>query len=234
MVAATGAIAQELGHLAPAAAAKTTVIENGADFDEFAALTPVRDDRFTIVHAGSFFGERSPRPFLEALRALLDRRPDLQGRVRARFLGDLRSDDRAWANQLGIDGAWEEDGFVPHRDSLNAQRSADALLLLIPHASGRGDTVLSGKVFEYIASGRPILAAVPADGVAANLLRSVGAGEVADSDDVDGISQALEHLVDRWLAGGLPDISYPADVQDRLSRRSRARDLATVLTGVAG
>jgi glycosyltransferase involved in cell wall biosynthesis len=117
---------------------------------------------------------------------------------------------------------------------LSAQRSADALLLLIPHAAGRGDTVLSGKVFEYIASGRPILAAVPPDGVAANLLRSVGAGEVADSDDVQGISEALERLVDRWLEGGLPDISYPPDVQDRLSRQSRARDLATVLTGVAG
>jgi len=234
LVAATGAIAQELGRLAPTAAAKTTVIENGADFDEFAALTPVRDDRFTIVHAGSFFGARSPRPFLEALRRVLERRPELQGRVRARFLGDLRPEDRAWAEELGIDGAWEEDGFVPHRDSLAAQRSADALLLLIPHADGRGDTVLSGKVFEYIASGRPILAAVPSDGVAANLLRGVGAGAVADSDDVAGIADALERLVDRWLAGDLDDISYPQEVQDRLSRQSRARDLATVLTGVAG
>jgi glycosyltransferase involved in cell wall biosynthesis len=234
MVAATGAIAQELGHLAPGAAAKTTVIENGADFDEFAALSPVRDDRFTIVHAGSFFGARTPRPFLEALRTVLDRRPELRGRVRARFLGDLRPEDRAWAEGLGLDGALEEDGFVPHRDSLTAQRSADALLLLIPHADGRGDTVLSGKVFEYIASGRPILAAVPPDGVAANLLRSVGAGEVADSDDVEGIAGALERLVDRWLARDLPDISYPQHVQDRLSRQSRARDLATVLTGVAG
>ena len=234
MVAATGAIAQELGHLAPAAAAQDDGDRERSRLRRVRGADAGQGRRFTIVHAGSFFGARSPRPFLEALRTVLDRRPELRGRVRARFLGDLRPEDRAWAGQLGIDGAWEEDGFVPHRDSLAAQRSADALLLLIPHDDGRGDTVLSGKVFEYIASGRPILAAVPPGGVAANLLRSVGAGEVADSDDVAGIADALERLIDRWLAGGLPTSPTRRRCSDRLSRQSRARDLATVLTGVAG
>jgi len=93
--------------------------------------------------------------------------------------------------------------------------------------------VLSGKVFEYIASRRPILASVPPKGVAANLLRSVEAGELAGPDDSGEISQALERLVDRWLErGGLADVDYPPDVRERLSRRSRTRDLAEVLRGL--
>ena len=80
LTAATGSIAQEIGHLHPDAAHKTTVIENGADFDDFEQLRYRPNDRFTIVHAGSFFGQRSPRPFLQALAGLLDRRPDLEGR----------------------------------------------------------------------------------------------------------------------------------------------------------
>jgi glycosyltransferase involved in cell wall biosynthesis len=234
LVAATGAIADELARVHPSARHKTTVIENGADFDDFAALEHRPGERFTIVHAGAFFGQRSPRPFLTALRDLVARRPDLDGRVLARFVGELRAEDRDWAASLGIDGCWEETGFLPYTASVAAQRAADALLLLIPQADGRGDTVLSGKVFEYIASARPILASVPVSGVAANLVRSVGAGEVVAPDDPAAIAEALERLIDARCDGGLPDIAYPDNVRDRLSRRARARDLAAVLQGVAG
>jgi glycosyltransferase involved in cell wall biosynthesis len=228
----TPAIAAELGGLDPAAAGRIHVIGHGVDFDDFAGLPGPDGEPFTIVHAGAFFGRRTPRPFLEALAALLDRRPDLRGRVRARFVGDLRATDRAWARSLGLDGAWEETGFLPHDRTLAAERSADALLLLIPHAEGRGDTVVSGKLFEYIAARRPILAAVPPGGVAAALVREVGAGEVVDPDDVAGISAALEALCDRKPAG-LPDVDIEAAVGDRLSRRARAGEMAAVLRGVA-
>jgi glycosyltransferase involved in cell wall biosynthesis len=230
---ATGAIARELSAIRPDAAAKTTVIENGADFDDYEGLAHVPGERFTMVHAGAFFGQRTPRPFLDALAALLQRRPDLRGRVLARFVGELRGADRSYARDLGIDDAWQEDGFLPHAESIRAQREADALLLLIPRADGRGDGVLSGKVFEYIGARRPILAAVPPEGVAAELIRDTGAGTVVDGEDVPAMSAELEALVDRWSNGGLPDLEQPASVLDRLSRAGRARALATVLDGVA-
>ena len=54
--------------------------------------------------------------------------------------------------------------------------------------------MLSGKVFEYIAVGRPILAVVPPDGAAAELIRETGAGVVAPPDDPTAIRAALEEL----------------------------------------
>src|SRR5262249_2760652 len=147
-----------------------TVIENGSDFADFASLAYQPHDRFTVVHAGSFFGERSPRPFLLAVKSLIERRPELRGRLLARFVGDMRGDDREWAHNLGIDEAWEETGFRPYAEAIAAERSADALLLLIEHAGGRGDTVPCGKLWEYFAAGRPIIGAVPTHGVAAELI----------------------------------------------------------------
>jgi len=234
LVAVTDAIAAELAGLDPGAAAKTHVIGHGVDPSDFAGLDHAPPDRFTIVHTGAFFGQRTPRPFLTAVRDLLDRRPDLHGQVLVRFVGDMRESDRAWARGLGIDGAWEETGFLPYRDAIAAQREADALLLLIPHAGGRGDTVISGKVYEYLAARRPILAAVPPNGVAAALVESAGAGEVADPDDADAQSRALEALVDRRRNGGLPDVDLDAGLAESMSRRERARELADVLHGVAG
>ena len=233
IVAVTEPIAVEMRALDPGAPAKTSVIGHGVDLDDFAGLEHVPADRFTIVHTGAFFGQRSPRAFLTGLRDLLQRRPDLRGRVRARFVGDLRAADRDWAHALGIDDAWEETGFVPFRDAVAAQRAADALLLLIPHNNGRGDTVVSGKVYEYLAARRPVLAAVPPNGAAADLVRSAGAGQVVDSDDAGAQSRALEALVDRRGNGGLADISLPDDLRERMTRRARSAELAEVLRGVA-
>jgi glycosyltransferase involved in cell wall biosynthesis len=232
LVAVTDTIAAELRGLDPSAAGKTHVIGHGIDLSDFEGLVHTPSERFTLVHTGAFFGQRSPRSFLTGLRDLLARRPDLRGRMLVRFIGDLRASDRIWARDLDIDDAWEETGFVPFRRAVAAQRAADALLLLIPHAGGRGDSVVSGKVFEYLAARRPVLAAVPPAGAAATLLRSAGAGEVVDSDDTDGQSRALEAMVDRYEDGGLADIDMPAGLGERISRRARAGELAEVLQGV--
>src|SRR5207247_1736942 len=86
-------------------------------------------------------------------------------------------------------------------DFAGLQRDSDALLLLIPDAGGRGAGVLSGKVFEYLAAERPILAAVPPGGAAAELIRETGAGLVAPPDDVPALTQALAELHAEWKAG---------------------------------
>ena len=135
-------------------------ISNGCDFDDFAGLEYAPGERFRITHTGSFFGKRDPRPFLTALaESGLD--------VVARFVGDFRSADREWAESLGLGDRLELIPYAPRRRALELQRDSDALLLLIPDAGGRGRGVLSGKVFEYLAAERPILAAVPPDGAAA-------------------------------------------------------------------
>ncbi len=228
----TEAIAAEVRELEPRAGSRITVIPNGADFEDFEPFSYTPGERFVLVHAGAFFGRRTPRPTLTAVKALLARRPELGGKIVVRFVGDLRASDRDWAHGLGIDEAWEETGFLPYEQALAAQRAADALLLLIPDNEGRGDVVVSGKVFEYLAAGRPILAAVPPGGVAADLVRRTGAGEVCDGEDAAAIERTLELLVDRWAGSGLTDVELPPDERTALHRRTRAGELADVLRQV--
>ena len=170
IVAASDAIADETLGLEPAGV--VTTILNGADFDDFAGLEYQPGERFRITHTGSFFGKRDPRPFLSALAesGLHD--------VVARFVGDFRAADREWAESLGLGDRLELHPYVSRREALALQRDSEALLLLIPDAGGRGKGVLSGKVFEYLAAERPILAAVPPDGAAAELIGETGAGVV--------------------------------------------------------
>ena len=202
---------------------RVVTIANGSDFDDFAGLPYTRGDRFRITHTGSFFGKRSPRPFLTALAG-----PGLEDVV-ARFVGDFRSADREWAEGLELGERLELHPFGSRRRALELQRDSDALLLLIPEAAGRGRGVLSGKVFEYLAAERPILASVPPDGAAADLIRETGAGVVVPPEDPDAIGDALRALVERWRAHELDGAPLSAEVRARVSRESRVRDLAELL-----
>jgi glycosyltransferase involved in cell wall biosynthesis len=225
IVAASDAIAEEALGLEPAGV--VTTILNGADFDDFAGLEYRRGDRFRITHTGSFFGKRDPRPFLSALAE-----SGLQDVV-ARFVGDFRVADRDWAESLGLGDRLELLPHVSRREALALQRDSDALLLLIPDAGGRGQGVLSGKVFEYLAAERPILAAVPPEGAAAELIRETGAGAVAAPDDVPALTRALTDLHAAWTAGSLDGTALSAEDRERLGRGARVEELAEVLRGLA-
>ena len=217
------AISEETRSLGPRG--RVVTIANGCDFDDVAGLERHPAERFRITHTGSFFGRRDPRPFLQALH---DSRLD----VAARFLGDFRPADREWAESLGLGDRLELLPYAPRATSLALQRDSEALLLLIPDAGGRGRGVLSGKVFEYVAVGRPILAAVPPDGAAAELIRETGAGVVAPPDDPVAIREALEGLHARWRDDGLPDVQLSDDWRRRLSRRTRVEEMAALLHDV--
>jgi glycosyltransferase involved in cell wall biosynthesis len=218
------AIAEEVDALEPAG--RVVTIENGCDFEDFAGLEYRPSERFRITHAGSFFGKRSPRPFLTALAE-----SDLD--VVARFVGDFRTSDQEWAESLDLGDRLEIIPYQSRHRALELQRDSEALLLLVPDAGGRGRGVLSGKVFEYLAAERPILASVPPDGAAAQLLRRTGAGIVVGSDDVAGIRDALTGLYARWKAGALDGTVLTAEQRESLSRRARVEELADLLRGLA-
>jgi glycosyltransferase involved in cell wall biosynthesis len=225
IVTVSDAIADEMRVREPRGPVVT--IANGSDFDDFTGLEHTRSDRLRITHAGSFFGKRDPRPFLTALKhSGLDD-------VVVRFLGDFRSSDREWLEQQDVGDRVELIPYAPRRRSLELQRDSELLLLLIPDAGGRGKGVLSGKVFEYLAAERPILAIVPPDGAAAGLIRDAGAGVVVAPDDVDGMAAALQNLHARWQAGTLEGAPLSEEWRDRVSRRARVEELARLLEGLA-
>jgi glycosyltransferase involved in cell wall biosynthesis len=221
IVTAAEAISEETKGLSPRG--RVVTIPNGCDFDDFAGLTYARGDRFRLTHAGSFFGKRDPRPFLTALAASgIDD-------ITVRFLGDFRPGDREFMEGLGLADRVELIEHVPRRESLRLQRDSDALLLLIPEAGGRGRGILSGKVFEYLAAERPVLAVVPPDGAAAQLVRDTGAGVVAGPEDVDGIRAALVELHEQWRVGRLDGTPLSQEWRDTLSRATRVEELAELL-----
>jgi glycosyltransferase involved in cell wall biosynthesis len=224
IVCVTPTIAEEMRALG--ARGEIVMIPNGADLDDFAGVAYTPGKRFRITHTGSFFGKRDPRPFFSALA-------QIEAPITARFVGDLRAADRAWVESLGLGERLELIPFSPHREAVELQRNSDALLLLLPTDRGRGVDVPSGKLYEYLAARRPILASVPLDGAAAELVRDAKAGVVVPPEDDEAIRAALAELIERWQRGGLADIELPAEIVERIDRKARVRETAELIERVA-
>jgi glycosyltransferase involved in cell wall biosynthesis len=220
VVVVTATIAEEMRRYNSHAA--ITTIPNGCDFDDFEGLEHRQSERFRITHTGSFFGARTAAPFLDALS-----RSD--PRIIARFVGDFRARDRELSEQPDLSGRVELHGFVSRRRSLEFQRDSEALLLLLPDAGERNKDVPSGKIYEYLAAERPILAAVPHDGRAAEIIAATNSGSIVRPNDSDAIAAALATMFEQWLAGELPTPKLTPEWRAKLSRQTRARELLAVL-----
>ena len=97
---------------------------------------------------------------------------------------------------------------MQHRQCLEKLVESDALLLIEGSGPG-GEAFYTGKVFEYMASGRPILAVIPENGAAAGLIRETRTGVVCDFQKHTDIVKGLKKLYDEWKSG---QSSYSPDV----------------------
>jgi glycosyltransferase involved in cell wall biosynthesis len=219
-VAVSEPIAEEMRALRPAGPVE--VIDHGSDFDDFEGLEHHPSDRMRITHTGTMFGGRDPRPFLQALS---HSSPD----VVARFVGDFRAGDLALVNELGLDERVQAIPYMPRRETLALQRDSEVLLILVQESAGRGRSIITTKVFEYIAAARPILAAVPAESAVADLVRDLDIGLVVRPDEPDSIAAGIDELERRWREGVLADTALAPDRKASLSRRARVEQLAELL-----
>jgi glycosyltransferase involved in cell wall biosynthesis len=186
-------------HYGPFLASKFEVVPNGCDPAEFDALGEIpaaERDLFVLLHAGSLYGgRRTPLPLLRAVARAIERGIVDRDRFRVRFLGASESERAripAECRDLGLDTVVEFLPRVPREQSLRAMMSASALLLLQPgHAVS-----VPGKVYEYLAAGRPILA-IAEQGEISELIQRAGVGVSVASDNEEAIVHGLADVLGR-------------------------------------
>ena len=185
---------------------------------------------FTLVFTGTLSLMPETRVLLEALAAWLAARPAARARVRVRLAGPCDVDDEDRARALGLADVVSFPGPLAHAAARALQRRADLLVLWKPAGTGYR-TMVPGKLYEYLDSGRPLLAVMPADDEAAALVRRGGA-EVVPPGDRAAIAGALERGYDRWMDAGRAPDARPAWL-DSHARAPIAARLAGWLDGLA-
>ena len=168
--------------------AKTRVLPQSFDPALYPPRAIEREPALTIRYTGEFYGRRTPKPLIAALRALLSTRPALLQNVRFELIGPV---DPLTLVDSGLESLPGEllviRPPVNFQESLALTASADGLMII--DAPAQKSVFLPSKLIDYIGAGRPIIGLTP-PGAAATLIRQLG-GWVADPTDVETMTEAL-------------------------------------------
>jgi glycosyltransferase involved in cell wall biosynthesis len=180
-----------------------------------AAVPPLDPDTVTVVHAGRLYVEgtnrRDPSSLGPALRRLLARRPEAAERLRIVIAGPLEVEEERYLAELDPADMVRHVGHLPRESLMALERQADALLLV---TAPKLVSLATGKLFEYLAAGTPIIALAQGND-AARIVEETGTGVTMPVDDVEGLADALEATLDgrlgeRFEPHGLDPYLYPA------------------------
>ncbi|MFN8242156.1 MAG: hypothetical protein U0X39_15555 [Bacteroidales bacterium] len=187
----------------PGIKGKTIVLTNGFDPDDFRTFQSKNPESLTIVYTGTLSEMYPVDGFLSAIA----KRKSKGLATRFRMVGIIPVAIRQ--KITGILGNENCDfiGYCSHEDSLGFLEDASALLLIIPDHKSNG-SIITGKLFEYLATGKPVICLGPAEGDASEILNETKQGKNFSYDDKDGIELYLENLPAGLVSGKMTAEKY--------------------------
>jgi len=206
--------------------ARFTFVRNAFDLALFAPTEGTLPRTFTLLYFGRFQRFVRPHVLLRAFRRFVDREGLAPSDARLAFAGGLRLQDRAPIAELGLEDRVDRVGYVPYQDGLGALRSAHVLCLIVPPAC---ELQIPGKLYDYLAARRPILALSANDEVD-RILAETGSGLSAPYADEESGAARLGELYGRYRRGESFELD-PGAV-GAYTAREQARAIAAVLDGV--
>ncbi len=200
---------------------KTEIITNGYDEEDFNGKTGIIPSIFTITYVGTL-SERYP---VDQFLKVIGKIKKTGVEIRVRFVGAIPDNiAEKISSEISADCV-EFISYTNHNEAISHMLNSSMLLLIIPeHRSNK--TIITGKIFEYIAAGKPVLCLGPEDGDASSILMNSGFGKCFYYDDVINIESYI-----------LSAIANPAGVQPssvEFTYRNITNILAHSLDSLAG
>ncbi|MES2568404.1 MAG: glycosyltransferase family 4 protein [Bacteroidota bacterium] len=208
---------------------KVEVITNGFDADDFKFIKelPLLNG-FLFHHTGALNKDRNPYTLWKALGDLSKENPEFKNDLVLKFTGKTDSIVFESLKAQGLLENSEKTDYMSHSDVVRFMTQSPVLLLPLNNTPNNKG-VLSGKLFEYLAAGRPIFGVGMPDGDAAFILNETGAGTICDFDDYEGTKKAVCDLYQKYKSNQLFINKFSID---KYSRESCAKEYASLLNEI--
>ena len=167
-----------------------SVIPNGFDGDDFSGISPVNKEFFVIAHFGSINKTRNPEGLWKALGELKNLNPQVLKSIKVNLFGKVDHLVLDSIDKLGLGEIVDVIDYLPHDRMIQELVNTNLLLLMINRVAN-ADRITTGKIFEYIGSGRPILGLGPVVGDAAEIIERADAGKMCHWEDIEGIKRFI-------------------------------------------
>lgn len=201
------------------------VIRNGFDPADFSERHLADLDRFRITHTGNLGPARDPEPLWTVLSKPENR--DRWPALMVQLVGNVDPGIESVIRKAGLSDRIERIRYVPHHEATQWMQRA-ALLLLPINRVGDAAGIVTGKIYEYLASGRPVVGLGEPDGEAARILANSGAGAMLDWTDADSLEALIDRHYAAWAEGEPINGASPEQLAP-YSRRQQAAVLARIL-----
>ena len=203
------------------------LITNGFDECDFAAerceeAEGGKDKDFLITHTGLFAAAGNPTVLWDVLAEKCRKEDPFRKRLKIRLIGKTDEQIISYLKSVGLEENLEDMGYQPHSVAVEQQRTA-SLLILPLRKEPEYKAVLPGKLFEYMASMRPILGIGQPDGAMGMIIGQTGTGAVIDWEDESTISAYVDRCWERHKLGALT--AGDADIS-RYTRRNLTHRMA--------
>lgn len=206
--------------------AKISVLPNGYDEQDVEAFprlsSPV--NQFVITYTGNLAANYPGDVFLNVLKQLITRNPLVK--IIFRFVGVFPNQLNALIQELRLESSIEHIEYVEHSHVFKYLNSSDLLLLAIPEAKNN-EGILTGKLFEYLATNKPIFCIGPPQGDAAEILRACSIGKTFDRGQEQEMLNYLQELLEAHQQS--TDYFSKTDVSKNYTRKNLTKELVALL-----
>ena len=202
------------------------LITNGFDECDFAAekshMVGGPEQVFCVTHTGLFAADGNPTMLWDVLAEKCNVNESFRKALKIKLIGKTDDSILAALDKAGLSEAVDNVGYLPHSEAVEQQRNA-SLLILPLRKEPEYKAVLPGKLFEYLASRRPVLGIGQPDGAMAMILNETKTGVVLDWEDREAIAQFIDSCWEKHLTGELA--TDGADIS-QFTRRNLTRRMA--------
>ena len=233
IICSTPTLQRRLGERLPFTAGKCSTIPNGFDGETIRAAKPKRiapAGEFVLTHCGQFYGPRSPAPWFAAVRRVLERAPELEDKIHLLLIGPKHYKGRhlaELANEAGVGRCVHVLGEKGHAETLSFMAGSDAMMLA-GSAGTDAELQVPGKLFEYLAMRKPIIATAATGSPVVGILEQARAeAAVCAPNDRSALADAISSLTCRCRPGGGAGGHIPArgfGTQPSTGARNRIRN----------
>lgn len=201
------------------------LITNGFDQGDIECAPVSGDGCFNITHTGLFASDGNPDILWKVLADLCLEDKTFAEKLRIRLAGKTDNEIISSIREAGLSGNLVDLGYQPHSAAVREQRSS-SLLILPLRKEPEYKATLPGKLFEYLASERPILGIGQKDGAMAAIIADTATGEMADWEEYDVMKAYIKRVWEDFLEGKVS--VTPKDIE-RYSRKELTVRLAALL-----
>lgn len=178
------------------------VLYYGYDEDDFKGLDSTPFSHFTISHAGILGYDRNPVSVFQSLADLIKEMPALQDQLKIILAGVVDMSVKKTITEFGLEEFTEYPGTVNKPKAIEMISRSHVLLLPLNRAANINGR-MPGKFYEYLRTGRSILALGPPDSDIGKILTHTNQGKCLNYDDFNAIKEYLKTLFAQYLKGGI-------------------------------